>query len=504
MRTFTMTNAVVLEILTTVGALAAESGGILGLALNDCKISKFFFDGAAARTSVTYSPSTEILDDVINGWAEEEVCFGGFLHSHPLGCMRPSQADVRYAKTIMNTLKMDELLLPIVQQDGDAALLYPYIAVRQDGAGVRLEEAVFCKEDGRVISGVPLHREEFTAETESEEALFSGIFARNLELARLLRDKTVICVGCGGARAFCESLARCGVGRFVLIDGDHVAASNVSTQGVFFDEINRPKVEVVARALRRINPAVCVTSLCRFLDDDLSDSELEEAVGEALWNRPEDIVICACSDSHAAQARVIRLALKWAVPFLSAGIYRGGVGAELVFTHPAATPQACPRCVLASRFKEVEKRGGEEENVPSDGCPIFVTDRVNAAKVHIALMLLLYNSKHSIGRQLEVLRKRNLLLMSFSEDVDALGLSVFHEVADSVSGWLSGSIQPVETALFIEQEPNRRCPYCGGAGDLRLLRGLNADTRRAWDLSAFLSAVRTDVLPESGEQEVWT
>ena len=503
MRTFTMTDAVVLEILTTVGALAAESGGILGLALNGCEISKFFFDSAAARTSVTYSPSTEILDDVINGWGEEGVCFGGFLHSHPLGCMRPSQSDVRYAETIINALDLDELLLPIVQQDGDAALLYPYIVVRQEGAGVRLEEAVFCREDGRVISGVPLHREEFTAETESEEVLFASIFARNLELAQLLRDKTVICVGCGGARAFCESLARCGVGRFVLIDGDHVAASNVSTQGVFFDEINRPKVEGVAHALRRINPAVRVTSLCRFLDDDLSDSELEEAVGEALWNRPEDVVICACSDNHATQARVIRLALKFGVPYLGAGIYRGGVGAEVVFTHPAATP-ACPRCVLTSRFEDVENRGGEEENVPSDGCPIFVTDRVNAAKVHIALILLLYNAKHPIGRQLDALRKRNLLLMSFSEGVDELGLSVFREAADSVSGWLSGSIQPVETALFIEQEPSRRCPYCGGAGDLRLLRGLNADTRRAWDLSAFLSAVRADVLPESGEQEIGT
>ena len=503
MRTFTINDSVLNEILESIGSIPAESGGILGLQKGE-EITRFFFDSVAAKTSATYSPSTDILDGVINGWEEDGVAFCGFIHSHPRGCLRPSLGDIHYAKAILDALDMDELLLPIVQHEEDGAvLLYPYV-VRQDGADVKLEDAVFCLKDGRAINGVPLRREDLSAQIEDEDALFTSIFSRNLGLARLLREKTVIVIGCGGARSFCESLARSGVGRFVLVDADTVSGTNLATQGVFFDEIGRAKVEVLERSLRRINPAVRITAMQRFLDDDLTDVELEAAVGEELLrNAPEDILLCACTDRHSAQARTIRLALKWAVPFLSAGIYSRGVGAEIVFTHPDATP-ACPRCVLSSRFDALESLGGAEENVASSGCPIFVTDRLNAAKTHIALMLLLYRSGHPLGWQLDEVADRNLMLLSFSEHVDELGLSLFREAADSVGGWLSGSLQPVESALFIEQQPSapqygqRRCPWCGGTGHLRLVRGMNADTRRAWDLTAFLSAAGAEI---EGDEE---
>src|SRR5437660_1088015 len=52
-------------------------------------------------------------------------------------------------------------------------------------------------------------------------------------------------VGGGGARSFLEDSARCGVGRFGLIDFDVVEEANIATQHVFLDDIGRPKVDCI-------------------------------------------------------------------------------------------------------------------------------------------------------------------------------------------------------------------------------------------------------------------
>lgn len=71
-----------------------------------------------------------------------------------------------------------------------------------------------------------------------------------------LSGSSVAVVGLGGVGSACaEALARAGVGKLILVDGDVVSATNINRQIIAFtDNIGRPKSEVMAERVRRINP----------------------------------------------------------------------------------------------------------------------------------------------------------------------------------------------------------------------------------------------------------
>ncbi|MEE8715919.1 MAG: ThiF family adenylyltransferase [Coriobacteriales bacterium] len=73
-----------------------------------------------------------------------------------------------------------------------------------------------------------------------------------------LAGACVVVAGVGGVGSNCaESLARCGVGTLVLVDGDVVSASNANRQAIAFSStVGAPKVEVMAAMARDINPGV--------------------------------------------------------------------------------------------------------------------------------------------------------------------------------------------------------------------------------------------------------
>src|SRR4051812_42505633 len=88
-----------------------------------------------------------------------------------------------------------------------------------------------------------------------------------------VRLSTVTLVGTGGGAGLCKNLARCGVGRFNLIDHDVVEAVNVCRQEHTHDRIGMTKVMAVACELRPINPAVSATcyprDFCTFTDEEI-------------------------------------------------------------------------------------------------------------------------------------------------------------------------------------------------------------------------------------------
>lgn len=74
--------------------------------------------------------------------------------------------------------------------------------------------------------------------------------------AEALRRAHVCVVGVGGVGSWSvEALARSGIGKLTLIDLDDVCVTNTNRQIHALDgEIGRPKVEVMADRVRRINP----------------------------------------------------------------------------------------------------------------------------------------------------------------------------------------------------------------------------------------------------------
>lgn len=81
-----------------------------------------------------------------------------------------------------------------------------------------------------------------------------------------LASTHVAVIGVGGVGSWVvEALARSGIGRLTLIDMDDVCITNTNRQLPALDgEIGRPKVEVLAERVRRINPGCIVTPVTEF------------------------------------------------------------------------------------------------------------------------------------------------------------------------------------------------------------------------------------------------
>lgn len=97
--------------------------------------------------------------------------------------------------------------------------------------------------------------------------------ARGLER---LRGAHVCVVGIGGVGSWAvEALARSGIGRLTLVDLDEVCVSNVNRQAPALDgEFGRPKVDVMARRAKAINPQCVVHPIQAFFTASSADELL--------------------------------------------------------------------------------------------------------------------------------------------------------------------------------------------------------------------------------------
>jgi molybdopterin/thiamine biosynthesis adenylyltransferase len=127
--------------------------------------------------------------------------------------------------------------------------------------------------------------------------------------AQLLRS-TVAVVGAGGLGGWIiEALARMGVGRLVIIDGDHFQENNLNRQlGCTEATLGQPKAECLARRVAEINGAVNAVARVVWLDAGNAAELLAGAdvVVDALDTLParfilqEAAAVCAIPMVHGA------------------------------------------------------------------------------------------------------------------------------------------------------------------------------------------------------------
>ena len=86
----------------------------------------------------------------------------------------------------------------------------------------------------------------------------------------LLKHKHVAIFGLGGVGGYvAESLARTGIGRFTLIDGDTIALTNLNRQIIAtLDTVGKYKSEVMRDRILSINPDAKIEALNIFVDKD--------------------------------------------------------------------------------------------------------------------------------------------------------------------------------------------------------------------------------------------
>lgn len=464
-----MTRSVIEEIHKTIGSRPAEYGGILGGSREDGVVRYFYFDELAERSRGRYSPDVGTVNKVLSkDWDAAGINLLGFAHSHPPGMSHPSGGDIEYARKILAKIPgLKRLYLPIVMTEPDTGHfeLFAYAAVR-DGDGIRLEEMELALVDG-------------------EEVRTTGDLSETFRRVRSAYDLgqlahcRLIYIGTGGAASFIEDMARAGVGEHVLIDPDIVSETNIATQQVYRKDIGRPKVDCIADRVKDINPASRVIARKRLLDD-ISDAEFKElALDPISVEAPWVTLICGLTDSFEAQSRVNRLALHFGLPSLCAQVYKEGRAGEITFTYPGVTP-ACHRCALSSRYKAYLENGFQND-VASDGTPIFATTRLNALKGCIAMAILHHTTNHPRwGRLLEKIGNRSLIQIRMDPDLESiLGLSVFSKVFSSADQ----ERILFDDVVWLPQKPDcpengyPHCPDCGGTGDLRNVIG-SFDTKK--------------------------
>ena len=161
-----------------------------------------------------------------------------------------------------------------------------------------------------------------------------------------LRNSKVAIFGIGGVGSYVvESLARTGVGSFVLVDNDEVAISNINRQIIATTKtIGRPKVEVAKQRILEINPEANVESYQEFFMPE-TEGILDESIS----------YIVDAIDTVTAKIELVLRANKLNIPIISSM----GTGNKLDPTRFEVTDiyktSVCPLAKVMR--KELKQRG---------------------------------------------------------------------------------------------------------------------------------------------------
>ncbi len=133
--------------------------------------------------------------------------------------------------------------------------------------------------------------------------------------ANRLRKAHVCVIGLGGVGSWAaEALARSGIGRITLVDLDDVCVSNVNRQlHAVEGEFGKPKVDVMARRIRAINPDCEVRAVQEFF----LKSNAAEILAPAF-----DYVLDAI-DSPARKCLLIAMCRDKGIPVITTGAAAG-------------------------------------------------------------------------------------------------------------------------------------------------------------------------------------
>jgi len=204
-----------------------------------------------------------------------------------------------------------------------------------------------------------------------QERLLPERYLRNLgtlgwEGQRRLLESCTAVIGCGGLGGHVvEGLARSGVGRLVLVDGDCFVPHNMNRQVLgTLDDLGRPKVEVARERVAAVNPAVEVVSHAVVATVDNLPALLQgvEVVVDALDTPGARLVLQDVAGRmevplvHGAIAGFIGQVTTVLPGDETLSLIYGGEaapahGAEFALGTPAPTPMLVAACQVAEVFK---------------------------------------------------------------------------------------------------------------------------------------------------------
>lgn len=125
-----------------------------------------------------------------------------------------------------------------------------------------------------------------------------------------LKRANVLIVGLGGVGSFAaDFLARAGVGKLTIVDGDTVDLTNINRQlPALHSTVGKSKVDLVAERLRDINPGIELTEINEFLTPEKMETVI---AGDSF-----DYVL-DCIDSVTPKIELIKAAKRKRVKIVS-------------------------------------------------------------------------------------------------------------------------------------------------------------------------------------------
>lgn len=165
-----------------------------------------------------------------------------------------------------------------------------------------------------------------------------------------LKNATVMVFGVGGVGSHCiEALARCGVGRLILVDPDEVALTNLNRQSIaYHSTIGEYKTKVMERRIKDINPGAEVVTFERFVLPENIEELFAEIPGQI------DYMIDAI-DTVSAKLALVEYCVRHEIPLLASMGTGNKLHAELFEITDISKTSVCPLCRVMR--KELKSRG---------------------------------------------------------------------------------------------------------------------------------------------------
>ncbi|MCD8201408.1 MAG: tRNA threonylcarbamoyladenosine dehydratase [Clostridia bacterium] len=164
-----------------------------------------------------------------------------------------------------------------------------------------------------------------------------------------LKKSSVLVFGAGGVGSYCiEALARAGIGRLDIVDGDKVAISNINRQLIALTStVGRYKADVAKERILDINPEADVTAYDLYLDSDTVSS-----FDFSAYSFVVDAI-----DTVTAKLLLAEICANLNVPEISCMGAGNKIDADFVVTDIYST-KSCPLARVMRR--ELKKRGIEK------------------------------------------------------------------------------------------------------------------------------------------------
>ena len=388
-----MTEDIFNEIKKTIGKFPAETGGILGM--QGDKINKYFYDEAPNwGTRVSYTPNHKAINKVLSEkWTPSGTIYMGAVHSHPVWLNSPSLGDEDYAKRLLDhIMNFDKakpyFYIPIVlsSADTDEFRIYSYIACYRNEKFCI--EAINLYINGRKYEPKPLIQHQIHKPQYKSAILVSHQTPTNLKSTFSVQNKTVICIGVRNVEYYIESLAKCGIENFILIENDA------------YSKTSEHDMDIIKRRILCLPSRISVFRADGVFHDKITDEEFLNMIGNhckrTLVGISRDILIANFSHRTNLNQRASELAKNFQVAYIETDTYVSKYNVKVTFNYPGQK----------TTLLEAKSTSYLNKNHSA-------TDPLNGIRGFICLLLLSYKDQEQFETHIKNYAEQSHLVVDF-------------------------------------------------------------------------------------------